>query len=161
MRELHLCRNVEAPLPMLWRSWDRFGDIDRFHPKVMASRLTRGSARTGLGAERWCLFGAGGPCLKERIIAYQYEEYMVIHVVDGRGLLEDARITLDFVALSTGQSRLAFRFELSGRKGMLFRVLSSYALKRLRMEFDGLLNANAGYVERCACGAAQGVPGTA
>ncbi|CTQ54978.1 hypothetical protein LP7551_03518 [Roseibium album] len=147
MAEIVIYRNVEAPLSVLWQSWDRFGEIDRFHPKILTSRLVSGSVKTGVGAERCCLSAVDETCLRERIIAYQPEEYMVIEIVDATFLLQNARITLDFLALSHNKSRTTMRISPSERSGFLRHGAAFLFRAGLRRSFSNLLEANASFVE--------------
>jgi hypothetical protein len=145
--EIVIYRNVEAPLSVLWQSWDRFGEIDRSHPKILTSRLVSGSVKTGIGAERCCLSAVDETCLRERIITYQPEEYMVIEIVDATFLLQNARITLDFLALSHNKSRTTLRISPSERSGFLRQGAAFLFRAGLRRSFSNLLEANASFVE--------------
>jgi hypothetical protein len=145
--EIVIYWNVEVPLSVLWQSWDWFGEIDQFHPKVLTSRLVSGSVKTGIGAERCCRSAVGEDCRRERIIAYQPEEYMVIEISDATSLLQNARITLDFLALSRAKSRTILRIALSNGSGLIRQIAAFLFRVGLRKTFSDLLDANAFFLE--------------
>jgi hypothetical protein len=60
----------KSPISDVWKSWDKFGDIDAFNPNLKRSFLLEGSHSTGLGATRQCDLADGKNYIREKIIAY-------------------------------------------------------------------------------------------
>jgi len=147
MADLVVSQTVKAPLGALWRSWDRFDEIYRFNPVINQSPLLSKSAPTGLGAERVCRHVDGKTYLKERIIGYQPEEHIVVDIFEANVPLKEARVTLDFEALSAIESRVTMRFSFTPKFGLIGRLMTPLMKSQFRKNLAGLLAANADFVE--------------
>jgi len=148
MPELVVARTVSAPLAELWRSWDQFDEIYRFNPVINQSPLLPSSAASGLGAERVCRHVDGKTYLKERIIGYRPEEHIVVDIFEANVPLKEAKVTLDFEALSAGESRVTMRFAFTPKFGLLGRLMTPLMKAQFRKNLTGLLAANAEFVEK-------------
>lgn len=147
MTEIVVSRNVDAPLSVLWQSWDRFGKTDLFHPRILSSALAPERVKTLEIADFCCRSVVGAISPGERIIAYEPEDYMVIEIRDTNSLLQIACVTLDFRALSSKRSRVTLRIVISGWRARL-RWLPFIGFKaRLRGRLADLLLANAHFLE--------------
>lgn len=148
MAELVVSRTVNAPLSELWKSWDQFDEIYRFNPVIHQSPLLSKSAASGLGAERVCRHVDGKTYLKERIIGYRPEEHMVVDIFEANVPLKEARVTLDFEALSATESRVIMRFEFTPKFGPFGRLMVPLMKMQFRKNLAGLLAANADFIEK-------------
>jgi ribosome-associated toxin RatA of RatAB toxin-antitoxin module len=148
MAEVKVETIVDAPVKDVWESWDRFGDIDAFHPQLKASFLLENSATTGLGARRQCDLADGKNHIREEIIGYTPEEEMIIDIYEGTMPLRKAEATLRFEAVTHGKTRLSMKMEFEPKMGLIGKMM----IPMMKMQFGkmllSMLRANAGYVEK-------------
>lgn len=118
---------VAAPVEAVWRVLAEIGEIHRWNPGVVESRLTTGQAE-GLGAARYCDLG-GGNYLVERVAAWEEGRALTMEVTETNLPLEDIFIRFHLEPSETG-TRVTLSPVYKVRFGPLGRLLDAVYLRR-------------------------------
>ena len=137
---------VEAPAEEVWKSWDDFGNISKFHPALKGSHLLDTQA-TGLGAKRQCDMKDGKNHIRERIVDYVPNERMVIDIYDGTMPLKEAVATLTLQSSGTDRTIVRMDMEFTPKFGLLGGLMTPLMKPQFRGLLTSLLEANAAYVQ--------------
>ena len=139
---------INAPIEDVWASWDKFGDIQDFHPGVNKSRLLPESVSTGVGARRQCDLSDGKTTIFEEIVSYSPQDHMTIVLYDGNVPIKRGVVRLEFESVSSNITRIVVHADLEAKYGMIGMLLGPVLKSKFSKTFDQLLSANAKYVER-------------
>lgn len=137
---------VDAPVETVWKSWDDYANIHKFHPGLRNSYLLDENTETGLGATRQCDFTDGKTYLKERIAEYRPNERMVVDITGTNAPIKDARATFEFVPLSGTRTKVVMTMRFTPKMGLLGKLLTPIMKRQFSKGLNGLLESNAKYV---------------
>jgi uncharacterized protein YndB with AHSA1/START domain len=147
MKPLIVKRTVNAPIENVWRVWDSFGDIHRFHPGLENSYLIEKSEPTGKGARRRCDFTGGKNYILEELVGYDPQGKMVVKIYDGNIPLKEAYVTFTFRRVSAQATEISASAEFTPKFGPLGALLRPLMRMQLGKGLEDLLRGNAEYME--------------
>ena len=149
MAELTVEKIVNAPLEQVFASWsDNFGDICKFHPSLNESFLLEDSpTSSGLGAARQCNLKDGKNWVRERVVAVEENEKIVVDMYDGTMPLKKAVATIDFARIDNSSTKVWLTIEFEPKMGILGKAMVPMMKMKFRPMLQSLLEANAAYVE--------------
>ena len=140
---------VEAPIEQVWASWDRFGEVARFHPGIKASRLLAGSNLTGLGAQRQCDLSEGGKqFVRERIVAYEPPHRMVIDIFEASVPIKSATATLKLAPIGTDRTKVSMTMAFKPGLGPLGLLLGPMMKLQFKSMLGKVLKSNGMFVTK-------------
>lgn len=149
MKTITVEETVAASVDDVWSSWDRFGDVARFHPGIKASRLLAGSAASGLGARRQCDLSEGGKqFVREKIVAYEPPHRMVIDIYEATVPIRSAQATLTLSPRGANQTHVTMTMAFTPGMGLLGRLMSPMMASQFRSMLAKVLKSNAAFVTR-------------
>jgi len=138
---------VDASVDKVWASWDDFGRVARFHPGIKASRLLAGSSPSGMGARRQCdLSGNGKQFVREKIVAYDPPNRMVIDIYETTVPIRSAQATLHLSPAGSGRTRVEMTMQFTPGMGLLGRLMSPMMTSQFRSMLGRVLKGNSAFV---------------
>ena len=134
MPEFTIKREIAAPVTEVWSVLDDFGDIQRWNPGVVASRLTS-TGPVAAGATRTCEFTPFGS-VNERIDEYWTNERMTVAIFETSRLpISEAVADFNLTPTETGtQLTLHYSYTLN----LLGKLMRGYTRKQLEKGLGGL-----------------------
>lgn len=141
-------RTINAPLSEVWAAWDDFGNIAKFNPNLSSSHSLPGSQPTGQGATRQCNLADGKNHIRERIIDYAPRSRIVVDIYEGTMPLQRAVATVTLRAAGRERTEIDMKMEFVPKFGLLGRMMVPMMKPQFRKMLNGLLGANANFVER-------------
>ena len=148
MARVTVTKTVKAAVSDVWKSWDAFGDIDRFNPQLKRSFLLQDSSPTGLGAARQCDLADGKNYIREKIVGYEPERKLEIDIYEGTMPLKSARATFDFREQGTSQTEVSMTMNFVPKFGLLGALMIPMMKPQFKKVLQSMLDSNAAYVER-------------
>lgn len=147
MKSVHVDEIVAASVDEVWASWDKFGEIARFHPGIKASRLLAGSSHSGIGARRQCdLSHNGRQFVREEIVAYEPPHRMVIDIYEATVPIRSAQATLELSSVSVDRTRVSMTMAFTPSMGFLGRLMSPMMASQFKSMLGKVLKSNSDYV---------------
>ncbi|MDJ0685592.1 MAG: SRPBCC family protein [Alphaproteobacteria bacterium] len=147
MKTVIVEETVGASLDKVWASWDNFGEVARFHPGIMASRLLAGSAHSGVGARRQCDLSANGKqFVREKIVAYDPPHRMVIDIYEATVPIRSAKATLELSAAGADRTQVRMTMAFTPGMGFLGWLISPMMASQFKSMLAKALKSNAAFV---------------
>ena len=148
MAQVILAKRVNAPLSRVWASWNDFGNIDRFNPNLVDSRLlTDESKPTRVGTRRQCDLIDNKNWIREEIINYQPMQSLTVAVYDGTVPVKSMIVKFEFEEISALRTRIRLTADFQPRFGVLGQLMASLMKKQFARMLGAMLDGNAAYVE--------------
>jgi len=147
MAIVSVSKNVNAPVEVLWASWDDFANIYKFHPDLKKSYLLGKKQTTGMGALRQCDFMDGKTFLKEKIVGYEPNKQLVLDIYDNNAPIKRALVTFDFTRIDATHSKIKMTFDFKPKMGLLGVLLIPLMKMQFNKGLNNLIGGNAKYVE--------------
>ena len=139
---------VNAALSEVWKTWDAYGDVYKFHPGVEKSYLLEDSVQAGKGARRRCDFVGGKNYVLEEIVSYNPEASFTHKLYDGNIPVKHAFVTFTFQPLGTDRTKVLISAEFKMKFGLLGALLKPIMRKQLQKGLDAMLDGNADYLAK-------------
>ena len=149
MAKVNVAQVVEASAEEVWKSWDDFGNIDKFHPALAGSHLL-GEHATGVGATRQCDMKDGNNHIRERIVEYVPKARMVIDIYAGTMPLKHAVATLTLQPAGPNKTVVSMEMDFVPKFGLLGKLMTPIMKPQFRGLLKSLLEANATHVQGMA-----------
>ncbi len=147
MATITVTKTVNAPMAIVWNSWDDYANIHKFHPGVQHSYLLGQKQNTGQGALRQCDFTDGKTFLKERITTYVKHQTMTVEIYDTNAPIKDAFANFEFAKVSANQTQVTMTMTFTPKMGLLGKLILPLMKMQFKKGLAGLLQGNADYVE--------------
>ena len=146
MAQITVTQMVQATPAEVWKSWDDFGNVARFHPALSGSRLLA-DQDTGLGATRQCDLKNGKDHIRERIVGYVPNERMIVEIYDGTMPVKWAKATITLKPVGASQTQVRMEMEFTPKYGPLGALMVPLMKGQFRKLLEALLEQNAKHVE--------------
>ena len=146
MPEFRIERRIEAPVEVVWRVLDDFGDIQRWNPGVKASQMTS-AGPVGEGTTRHCDFTPLGG-VNERIALHEPQQRLTVEINETFKLPISGAVA-DFRLAPDGEGT-ALTIEYSYTLNRLGGLAKGTTDKQLRKGLAGLAEGLAKESERFA-----------
>lgn len=147
MPSVTLTKTVDAPVSEVWKSWDDFGNIDKFNPNLKRSFLIGNNGETGLGATRQCDLEDGKNYIQERIVAYEPERKLTVDIYNGTMPLKSAQAEIAMRPVGTNRTELTFTMRFVPKFGLLGRMMVPMMKPQFRKLLTKLVDGNSAFVE--------------
>lgn len=135
-------RTIKHPIVTVWTALADIKGIHKFHPEVVRSELVKGSANSGVGADRRCDF-ANKRHVIEHVDAWEAQQRLVISIVGGDMPVKSARATISVRAAGPTATETVFQMVYVPAMGPLGAVMDALVMKRqfgkmIRQLLEGL-----------------------
>lgn len=148
MNTISIDRIINAPVDVVWESWDDFGNIFKFNPQVKSSNILSSSVvTTGMGARRECNFVDGKNWVREEITEYVEMQRMTISVYDGSLPVKKMLVEIEFRASPREQTVVKVTAKFEPGMGWVGQILVPLWKRQFRSMLASLLDGNAKFVE--------------
>lgn len=148
MNTISIDRTINAPVDVVWESWDDFGNIFKFNPQVKSSNiLSSSNAITGMGARRECNFIDGKNWVREEITDYTELQRMTISVYDGSLPVKTMVTEIELREPAHDQTVVKVTVKFEPRMGWVGQILVPLMKRQFRSMLTSLLDGNAEFVE--------------
>jgi ligand-binding SRPBCC domain-containing protein len=127
MSTLHNSISIDAPPDSVWHTLGNLEALEQYDPGVVRSRLTS-SARTGLGAARWCELEPKG-WFEERVTEWQPVQALAFELSACNLPVEFLRHRYTLVPDGSG-TRVTQRMDYRLKYGLLGRALDVLVMRR-------------------------------
>lgn len=147
MTHVTVKQTVDAPLNIVWDTWDDFGNIADFNPVVKKSYLLDGSTKSGLGAKRHCDMKDGKNFVREEMVGYTRHKQMVVDIFEGSIPVKDASGTIDFNKIGPNKTEVTMTLEFTPKMGLIGKIMQPVMKKQFTSMVGKLLAGNAVFAE--------------
>ena len=148
MSSIEVKQIVQAPVEAVFKSWNDFGNIYKFHPGLKHSHLLKNSAQGGLGAERQCDMKDGKNWIRERVIDFEPNQRLVIDIYEGTMPIKQAKGIIEFKDLDSTKTEISFSIDFEPGLGLLGQMMKPVMKMQFRSMIRDMLKNNAEFVEK-------------
>ncbi|MCJ8347342.1 SRPBCC family protein [bacterium] len=135
--KVEVSKKLNVDVDRVWKSFENFGEIYKFHPLVEKSPLLSKNA-SGIGAKRRCDF-YDGTSVVEVVTHWTEKKRIEVQLSEMSMPMKTAKATIKIVSTSSGATKVSLEMDFVPKFGFLGKIMGALMMRPMMKKMLTLL----------------------